>query len=311
MKLTNIFTMKSPFRDDFAIPGYYFGNGDKTVAIVGSMRGDEIQQLFVASQIVKNLARLEEAGMISKDHGILVIPSANHYSMNIKKRFWAMDNTDINRMFPGYDQGETTQRVAAAIFDTVRGYEYGIHLASYYLSGNFVPHVRVMNTGYQDIDDAKLFGLPYVYQYQPKPFDTGILNYNWQIFETKAFSVYSGSTDTIDKDMAKMTWLSILRFLDSKGIIKYPCHGGYQPYVFDQNSLHTIVSKQAGLFYVQCKVGQQVKAGDILAKILDPYTGETRAVIDSPIDGTIFFSYMYPLLHQHSRMFQILKFSNR
>ncbi len=308
MKLTNIFTMKSPFRDDFAIPGYYFGNGEKTIAIVGSMRGDEIQQLFVASQVVKNLARLEEAGMISKDHGILVIPSANHYSMNIKKRFWAMDNTDINRMFPGYDKGETTQRVASAIFETVRGYEYGVHLASYYLSGNFVPHVRIMNTGYQDAEDAQYFGLPYVYMYQPKPFDTGILNYNWQIFETKAFSLYSGSTETIDKEMAKMTWLSILRFMNSKGIIKYPCHGGFHPYVFDQSSLHTIVSKQAGLFYVQCKVGQQVKAGDILAKILDPYTGETRAVIDSPIDGTIFFSYVHPLIHQHSRMFQILKF---
>lgn len=308
MKQTSIFTMKSPFRDDFSIPGYYFGNGEKTVAIVGSMRGDEIQQLFVASQVVKNLTKLEEAGMISKDHGILVIPSANHYSMNIRKRFWAMDNTDINRMFPGYDQGETTQRVAAAIFEAVRGYEYGIQLASYYLSGNFVPHVRVMDTGYQDTDDAKAFGLPYVYVYEPKPFDTCVLNYNWQVFETKAFSVYSGSTDTIDKEMAKMTWLSILRFLDAKGIIKHPCHGGYQPYTFNENSLHTIVSKQAGLFYVQCKVGQQVRQGDVLAKILDPYTGETKAIIESPVNGTIFFAHVRPLIHQHSRMFQILEF---
>ena len=33
---------------------------------------------------------------------ILIIPSVNHSSMNISKRFWATDNTDINRMFPGY-----------------------------------------------------------------------------------------------------------------------------------------------------------------------------------------------------------------
>lgn len=300
--------MKSPFRDDFTIPGYYFGNGEKTVAIVGSLRGDEVQQLFIASQIVKNLIHLEESGMISDSHGILVIPSANHYSMNIQKRFWAMDNTDINRMFPGYDKGETTQRIASAIFDAVRDYEYGIQLASYYLNGNFVPHVRVMNTGYQDIDDACSFGLPYVYVYDPKPFDTCVLNYNWQVFETKAFSLYSGSTDTIDKNLAKMTWISILRFLDSKGLIKHPCHLGYKSHVFSEKSLHTVASKQAGLFYSTCNVGDTVKRGDLLGKIIDPYTGETRSTIESPVDGMIFFAHLRPLVHQHSRLFQLLAF---
>ena len=35
--------------------------------------------------------------------------------MNIGKRFWSADNTDINRMFPGYNLGETTQRIAAGV----------------------------------------------------------------------------------------------------------------------------------------------------------------------------------------------------
>ena len=39
------------------------------------------------------------------------IPSANPYSINTKKRFWCTDNTDISRMFLGYDLGETTQRM--------------------------------------------------------------------------------------------------------------------------------------------------------------------------------------------------------
>lgn len=40
--------------------------------------------------------------------------------MNIKKRFWPTDNTDINRMFPGYDLGETTQRIAAGVFEVIK-----------------------------------------------------------------------------------------------------------------------------------------------------------------------------------------------
>ena len=35
--------------------------------------------------------------------------------MNVGKRFFPVDNTDINRMFPGYDKGETTQRLADGV----------------------------------------------------------------------------------------------------------------------------------------------------------------------------------------------------
>ncbi|KAA6318901.1 hypothetical protein EZS27_031139, partial [termite gut metagenome] len=178
MKREILFDLKSPYRNNFQIHGFRFGEGKKAVAIVGAMRGDEIQQQFICSQLVKNLIEIEAKGLIWKGHEILVIPSANHFSMNINKRFWAMDNTDINRMFPGYDKGETTQRIAAALFEIIKGYHYGIQLASFYLRGEFIPHVRVMDTGYQDLDVAESFGLPYVLVREPVAFDTTLLNYN-------------------------------------------------------------------------------------------------------------------------------------
>ena len=73
-----------------------------------------------------------------------------------------MDKTDINRMFPGYANGETTQRIAAAVFEALNGFEYGIQLASYYVPGDFIPHVRMLKTGYEDVETARLFGMRYV-----------------------------------------------------------------------------------------------------------------------------------------------------
>ena len=139
--------MKSPYRGSFNIQGYWFGEGEKSVAIVGAMRGDEIQQQYICAQLVRQLAQLEQQGQLASDQEILVVPSANPFSMNIEKRFWAMDGTDINRMFPGYDRGETTQRIAAALFEQIKGFSYGIQLASFYIPGDFVPHVRLMRTG--------------------------------------------------------------------------------------------------------------------------------------------------------------------
>ena len=198
MRIETIFEMTSPYRDNFRIKGYRFGEGEKTLAIVGAMRGDEVQQQYICSQLVSRLTLIEQRGDIAKGKSILVIPSCNPFSMNVSRRFWAMDNTDINRMFPGYDQGETTQRIAAAVFSALNGFEYGIQMASYYVSGDFIPHVRMLKTGYEDLETARLFGMKYVTTFQPRPFDTTLLNYNWQLWNTKAFSVYAGQTNRID-----------------------------------------------------------------------------------------------------------------
>ena len=64
---------------------------------------------------------LENHGFLQKGLSVTVILSANPFSMNIGKRFWAMDDTDINRMFPGYNKGETTQRIAAGLFEKLQG----------------------------------------------------------------------------------------------------------------------------------------------------------------------------------------------
>lgn len=307
MRQEIIFSMKSPYRDEFKIRGFRFGEGEKSVAIVGAMRGDEVQQQFICSQIVKNLIQLEEEGKIAKGHELLVIPSANHFSMNINKRFWAMDNTDINRMFPGYDKGETTQRIASAIFEHVRGYKYGIQLASFYLPGNFVPHVSIMETGFQNVKLAKKFGLPYVLLRKPKSYDTAILNYNWQIFETDAFSVYAGETSRIDKDRAKTAWLAVLRFLNNTGIINSPMHEGFLSHVMKDKELESIASERSGILYQIKNTGEFIKKGDILAHILDPFTGSIRNKIESPINGTLFFSQHSPLVEQNSIIFKIAK----
>lgn len=131
MKKECIYTLKNQYRDDLNIYGYRFGKGEKAACVVGAIRGNEVQQLYICSQLVKSLKRLEEKGAIVGQNEILVIPSVNHSSMNISKRFWATDNTDINRMFPGYDAGETTQRIAAGLFKAIEGYSYGIQFPSF------------------------------------------------------------------------------------------------------------------------------------------------------------------------------------
>lgn len=87
MKKKVLFSMKSPYREQLDVIGFRFGHGKKSAAIVGAMRGNEVQQMYVCSRMVQELKKLEAKGRIAEDCEIMVIPCVNYYSMNIGKRF--------------------------------------------------------------------------------------------------------------------------------------------------------------------------------------------------------------------------------
>ena len=209
-------------------------------------------------------------------------------------------------MFPGYDAGETTQRIAAGIFEAVKDYSFGIQFTSFYMKGTFMPHVRMMQTGYENIDLARQFGLPYVVVRKPRPFDTATLNYNWQIWETDAFSVYTTNTERIDKVSARQAVEAILNFMSRQGVIRYPGYEGYLSRVVDDSQLATVRAQAAGFFECKVSVGDQVEKGELLAQILDPFDGSLRSNILSPVDGTILFAQDEAMTYDSTALFKIV-----
>lgn len=307
MKEKIIYTIKGLYRDDFRVKGYEFGSGKKSVCIVGSMRGNEVQQLYCCSLLVKKFKQLEEEGRIAKGHSVLIIPSVNPYSMNIQKRFWPTDNTDINRMFPGYDLGETTQRIADGVFKKILDYKYGIQFTSFYMPGDFIPHIRMMDEGYSDVELAKKFGLPYVVIRKVRPYDTTTLNYNWQVWDTQAFSFYTTTTSTIDSNSAGQALLSILHFLSEVGIVKYQGPMLEESAVVEDTEMVSVRTAKSGIFEGIVNPGDYVKVGQPLANIINPYTGETLETLYSPIAARVFFMHTDPLTYADTAVFKLVK----
>jgi len=306
MRKVTIYENRALYRDDFRIEGYTFGKGKKSVCIVGNMRGNEYQQIYTCSQVVANLKWAEKNGYIADGYKILVIPSLNPYSMNMEKRFWPTDNTDINRMYPGYDQGETTQRIAAGIFNAIKDYEYGIQFCSNYLPGRFVPNISVMTTGYEDVEDAKLFGLPYVEIRHAKPYDTATLNYNWQIWECKAFSFYTASNGDIDKESSEEAVQAVGRFLNKIGILNYSIRPGYESQVVNTTELESVRTRAAGIFEPLVNPGDEVYKGHILANIISPLNGEVISKCVAPCNGIIFYMFDGQLTYEKTSVFKII-----
>ncbi|MCQ2491597.1 MAG: M14 family metallopeptidase [Lachnospiraceae bacterium] len=307
MKKKIIYELKGLYRDDFRVTGYEFGSGEKSVCIVGTMRGNEVQQLYCCSQLVKKFKQLEEEGRIAEGHKILIIPSCNPYSMNIQKRFWPIDNTDINRMFPGYNLGETTQRIADGVFKEIMDYQYGIQFTSFYMPGEFIPHIRMMDWGYSTVENAMKFEMPYVVIRKVRPYDTATLNFNWQVWDTQAFSLYTTKTTTIDPKSAGQSVLCVMKFLSSLGIVKYQSGSRIkQSEVVVDTDMVSVQTAKSGIFESLVKVGEYVEEGTPLANIIHPYEGTIMETLYAPVDGRVFFMHTDPLTYANTAVFKLI-----
>ena len=210
-------------------------------------------------------------------------------------------------MFSETEYVGTSRKIAEGIFKKVQGYTYGIQFASFYMQGTFIPHVRMMETGYQNPSLANLFGLKYVLIRKPTPSDTATLNYNWQMGSTNAFSVYTNSTDKIDEKSAKHAVVAVLRFLTRMGIIKYNCHNGYIPSVINEEILKSVISETSGIYRRLKNPGDSVERGEILGEVLDPYEGKAISQIISSTDGIIFFAHTSPLVMENEVVYKIIR----
>ena len=301
-----IYKVKSPYREDMVIRGYTFGKGEPAACIIGSERGNEMQQMYICSRLVKALKELEANGCINSNKKIMVIPVINSLGMNVDRRFFGVENQDINRMFPGKAYGDTTDRIADGIFKVIKDYTYGIQLTSFYMEGEFVPHIRMMETGYQNTSLANLFGLPYVVVRKPTPLDTKTLNYNWQNDMTAAFSVYTNTNERIDEASARQAVAAVLRFLTRMGIIRYESHSGYISHVLYEKDLTDVYTMSGGIFKSMVRPGEDVRYGWVLAEILDPFEGYVKEKITAPTDGIVFFAHTDALVSEGDIAYRLI-----
>ncbi len=302
-----IFSMNTALRGEYNIHGYSYGSGDRAACIVGAMRGNEYQQLYICSLLAQKLADIEAQGDIVSGKEIFVVPTLNYSSMNSGKTKWISDDSDINRSFPGNPKGPATSRIAAALLERVKDYSYGIQFASFYLKGESIPHIRMMETGKESTSLANLFGMPYVLTGMNRAFDQVTLNYNWQKLGTEAFSVYSRTTDKIDELSANLAVSSVLRFLTRMGIIRYDCHGGYISSILKEQELVSAKATEAGFFRRIVDINAEVKRGQVLGQIINPMDGKVKADIIAPTDGITFYVQDAPMVFQNVVAYKIIR----
>ena len=307
MKKIEILRIDSLNRSPLIVEGYLFEGTDPkapTIAIVGAMEGKTILPLYTASKLVDFLKNCDQEKIKGN---ILVIPSVNHYALNINERFWPLDKTDLNMMFPGYGEGETTQRIAKKLFDALQGYTHGIILKTREGVSTCMPYIKLFQSGYEDLESAHQFGFRLIHHKSLKPTDTVSLQYNWQLWGTKAYSVICPSDVHIDFDTSNEVFEGIVNFLSKNGIIEYKVLAGYQSTVVTNRDIEVIQTDRSGIFIPTKKIGAYVIKDEIIGKIIHAIEGKVIHRIYSPCDGMIACSYKNGLIFENAVAFRIVK----
>lgn len=305
MKRIEILNFKSPNRAPLKVEGFLFGENlsGPSVAIVGAMSGDHINQLYVASRFVEYLRQKEEEGKIIGK--ILVIPAVNTYALNMGQTFWPLDKTDINMMFPGYAQGETTQRIAAKLFASLQGYDYGIILEGRRDQGMCMPYVKLIRSDYEDMEFAQDLGMRFIHYRPYSPVETVMLQYNWQLWGTKALSVVFGKNGSIDHSVSSEVQGALVRLMSKRGILNVPVFDGFQSNIIDPENITVLKASYAGIFDSLVSCGSSVEKGEILGHITDALSGKKLEKIIAPVGGVLTCQYSHPLIFQNSIAFRI------
>ena len=298
MEKIEILRIESLSRAPLVIEGYLFKGTNKIapkVAIVGAMEGESILPLYCASTMVDFFKNKIDKKNIKGD--VLIIPSINHYALNIGKRFWPLDNTDINMMFPGYELGETTQRIAKKVFDAISGYDYGIILERRPDPATCLPYIKLYKSGYEDLESAKRFGFKMIHHRTMKSIDTVTLQYNWQLWGTKAFSIMCPSDNQVDKKIASQINQAMIRFMDNKKILNYHIFNGYESTVIDRNSIEVVKSPRSGIFISKELPGNYVSKDQVIGEIVHSLEGDVIHQFLAPCNGMITCFYSNSLIY--------------
>ncbi|RPA69573.1 succinylglutamate desuccinylase/aspartoacylase family protein [Cyclobacteriaceae bacterium YHN15] len=244
------------------------------VLISGGIHGDEINGIV-------SVRRMLEEEVINPIKGtIIFIPLVNIYGFLSNSRTFP-DGRDLNRSFPGSKKGSLASQIAFILSNEIIPLiDYGIdfHTGGRMLSN--YPQIRVDYKDKKGLELAKAFGTHFILNspHIEKSFRKEAYK------KRKHILVYEGGESMrLDDYAMEEAILGTKRMLMYLGMIDGKLESRETIMVRESSWVRAKVS---GIFTASVRLGDEVKKGQILAKISDPY-GQLKIPIKATHNGFV------------------------
>ncbi len=285
------------------IPENGLRGGEKRISIVTGTHGDELEGQYVCYELQRRIK--ENIGCLT---GIVdVYPAINPLGIDSITRGIPGFDLDMNRIFPGSENGSMPEYIASNIIDDLSksAAVIDIHASNIFLEE--IPQVRINELSRDTLVPlAKLLNTDYIWVHSSATVLESTLAYSLNTTGTPTLVVEMGVGMRITKKFGDQLTDGIFALMKELGIWSGEVIDPKEPIISEDGEVSFINAGKSGVFVPCVEHWKNVKQDDHIGDILNPLTGEINERISAPTDGIVFTLREYPIVSEGSLIARIL-----
>ncbi len=280
-----------------------FGRGSQILSVVSGLHGDEYNGLGACARLARFLRQVETQQTPYRLVGrVRLFSASNALALVTGERNWPVDQTDLNRLFPGYVAGEATQRLAHFIYEAVRSSRLCVAVHSGHELVEW-PQARSFQD-YPTGNQALATGLPLSWVQPREDLRQGSLEKTLQQQGVDCLLLTGGQAQQLDPGMAEQLQAGMVRLALHLGIL----HGPLLPPVHPPRQVRQVqvcLAERAGLWLPSVRPGDLLLVQQSLGEVVDPLTGELLQLVSTKTSGYVMSLHIRPLVTQGSLLVRV------
>lgn len=278
------------------------GNG-KRICIVTGIHGDELEGQYVCYELGRRLKAQPEYLRGTVD----LYPALNPLGVDSISRGIPMFDLDMNRIFPGSEDGPVPEYVASKVIQDIMGADLCIDIHASNIFLREIPQVRVSErTAKNLMPFAKRLNIDYVWVHGAATVLEATLAHSLNTAGTPTLVVEMGVGMRITLEYGNQLADGIFCLMKDLGIWDGPVIEPKRPIISTDGQVGFVNANCSGIFIPRVDHWDSIHRGEVIGEILSPLKGEVEEVLHAPCDGMVFTLREYPIVNSGSLIARVL-----
>lgn len=276
---------------------------EKRLSIVTGVHGDELEGQFVCYELNRMLQENREhlKGIVD------IYPALNPLGIDSITRGVPGFDIDMNRIFPGDEEGAVTEHIASEIISDISGSDFCVDLHASNIFLREIPQIRMSGKRAEElIEYAKLMNVDLVWIHENAVVLESTLSHGLNSIGVPTFVVEMGVGMRITRSYGRQLAEGIFCLMKKLGIWSGETITPREPMISLKRKLGLVNAEKAGIFMPSVEHLGRVEEGRSIGQILNPLTGTILEEVFSPITGLVFTLREYPVVSVGSLLARVL-----
>ena len=265
------------------------------ISIVTGTHGDELDGQYICYEIIKKIQMYPE-----KLKGIVdIYPDVNPLGIDMGSRGIPMFDLDMNRVFPGDNNGAVAEYTAAGLIDDIIGSDFCLDIHSSNIFLKEMPQLRMTEENKDKLlPYAKKLNADFIWIYSSKTVLDATLAYSLNNMGVPTLVAEMGVGHRINNEYCQQLIEGIFNLMTELEVWDDAPVNVRNSIVSTEGQVSFISAAGSGIFVSSINSMGTIGMGTHIGDIIEPITGKVIQRIESPTDGIIFSLREHPVVYK-------------